>query len=195
MQTGFLLGGLAAIFLLAGCGQKPAQTGASSPPTEVPGTSAVATPAPTPPPSPAPATVNVASPVMQPILAVWQEGNPARAVNLFAEADWNGRPTFPPGMALSLTEAQFAALPSADQQLKFGEISAQLDLVKHLASAVAQAGRDAAAKGDPEQARKLFASLKQCGAALETPEHLKLLRTVGLTMKNMADRELAKMGH
>ncbi len=194
MKIRILAGVGVAAFFAAGCGQKDAATGNGSPPAATANAStnaAAATPAaPT-----SQATVSVGTPVMQPILAVWQEGNHAQAVSLFAEANWNGRPTFPPGMTLSMTEAQFAALSDADRQLRFGELTAQLDLVKHLAASVSQAGRDAAAKGDNEQAKKFLASLQNCGAALDTPERLKLVRMVGKTMKEMGSNELAKMAH
>jgi hypothetical protein len=61
-----------------------------------------------------------------------------------------------------------------------------------LAAAVAQAGRDAAAKGDAEQARKYFLSLKQCGTALDRPDSLSLVQLVGRAFKKMADTELEK---
>ena len=189
MKIGFLAGTAAALFLLAGCGQKVAPTDNPTPPAPAPSNPPAATPAPT-----ATALVNVATPVMQPILAVWQEGDRPRAVKLFLEANWNARPIFPAGMSVNLTEAQFAELSDADRQLRFNEITAQLDLIKHLASDVAQAGRDAAAKGDTEQAKKYFAALRQCGAAFDSPDRLKLLQMVGRTMKKIADNETAKIG-
>jgi hypothetical protein len=65
---------------------------------------------------------------------------------------------------------------------------------KQLAAAVAQAGRDAASKGDAAQARKYFTSLKQCGTALDSPDRLSLVQFVGQAFKKMSDKELAKIG-
>jgi hypothetical protein len=134
------------------------------------------------------------SPVTQPVLAAWQEGDKPRAISLFVDSDWTARPTFASGMALSLSEDQFKALSEADRELKAKEMMAQLDLMKQLAAAVAQAGREAAANGDSVQARKCFTSLKQFGAALNVPDRLRLVQLVGQVSQKMADNELARIG-
>ena len=102
---------------------------------------------------------------------------------------------FAPGSALSLSDAEFSSLPVTDQQLKDSkEMVPQLDLLKQLAAAVIQAGRDAAAKGDITQARKYFTSLKQFGAALDSPDYTRIVQLVGQAFGQMADKELAKVG-
>ena len=94
---------------------------------------------------------------------------------------------------MSLTEDQFKALSDAERQAKSGEMFSQLDSVKKLAAAVAQAGRDADSKGDTALARKHFTSLKQCGTALDSPDCLSLVQLVGKGFKKTADTELAKI--
>jgi hypothetical protein len=94
---------------------------------------------------------------------------------------------------LSLTEDQFKALSNAGRQSKSAEMQPQIDALKQLSAAVAQAGRDAASKGDTAQARKYFTSLKKCGAALDTPSSLALVRLVGQGIKKRADTELAQL--
>ena len=138
---------MAATILIAGCGKKsPSSSG-------------------TPPPAQADAASS-ASPVSQPALTAWQQGDKATAISSFLAADWSARPLFAADSPLSLTEGDFAALSTADRQAKSGVLTAQLDSFKKLAAAVRQAGSDAAAKGDATQARKCFTSLKQCGTAL-----------------------------
>jgi hypothetical protein len=95
---------------------------------------------------------------------------------------------------LSLSEDQFKALSDADRQTKSNEMMPQLDAMKQLAAAVAQAGRDAASKGDATQAQKYFTSLKQCGTALDSPDSLRLVQLVGQALKKMSDKELSKIG-
>ena len=68
-------------------------------------------------------------------------------------------------------------------------VTSELDSFKKLAAAVAQAGRDAASKGDTAQARKYFTSLKECGTALDSPECLSMVQLVGKAFKKMADTE------
>jgi hypothetical protein len=133
-------------------------------------------------------------PVTQPILTAWQEGDKARAISDFCNADWHARPIFAPGLALSLSEAQLKTLPEEDRALKSREIPAQLDLLKQLATAVAQAGREAAALGDTNQAGKCFGSLKACGSALNRPEYLRLVQQTGQVMKRMGELALARLG-
>lgn len=181
---------MAAALLLAGCGKKTRSSDRPASPEKAPADAVSASPLP-----PAKARANtVSAPVTQPILTVWQEGDQSTAVSRFLEADWSARPLFAAGMALSLSEGQFKALPDADRQLKSSQMMAQVELMKQMASAVAQAGREAAAKGDAAQARKCFTSLKQFGMALDSPDRLRLVQMVGQVSKKMADTELAKMG-
>jgi hypothetical protein len=149
--------------------------------------------------SPSPAkgrqeTALATTPVMQPILAAWQQGDKSAAVSRFLEADWRARPLFTPRSALSLSEDQFKSLSTGDREAKSGEIATQTGVLKQLASAVAQAGRDAAAKKDSALASKHFTSLKQCGEALDNPDSLAIVKLVGQGIKKMADTELAKLG-
>jgi hypothetical protein len=117
-----------------------------------------------------------ATPVAQPSMTAWQQGDPSTAIRSFVETDWSGRPLFAPGSTLSLTEDQFKSRSNADRQRKSQEMISQLDSLKKLAAAVAQAGRDAAAKGDTAQARKCFTALKQSGTALDSPDRLRLVQ-------------------
>jgi hypothetical protein len=70
----------------------------------------------------------------------------------------------------------------------------QIASLKLLAQAVVQAGHDAASKGDANQARKYFTSLKQCGTALESPDCMQLVQLVGKAFVKMSDTESAKIG-
>lgn len=92
----------------------------------------------------------------------------APAVGRFLSTDWSRRPLFAPGSPLSLTEDQFKALPATRREAKAAEITSQADALKELAGAVAQAGRDAAAKKDLALARKHSTALRQFGEALDT---------------------------
>jgi hypothetical protein len=154
------------LLLLAGCGPKSASP--SSPPS-------------------------TAAPVTQAALTTWQQGDALAAVTKFVETDWSSRPLFASGSALSLSEDQFKALSNKDRQAKSSEMLPQVDSLKQLAAAVAQAGREAAAKGDVAQARKYFTSLKACGAALDTSDSLALVKLVGQGLKKRADSEMAKL--
>jgi len=147
------------------------------------------------PPSPANERVSTtaAAPVAQPALSAWQQGDKSTAVSSFVAANWNARPIFVSGSVLSLTEDQFKSLSDADRQARSAEMTKQLDSLKQLGAAVAQAGRDAAAKGDTAQAQKYFTSLKQCGTALSSPECLTLVQLVGKTLNKMADTDSAKI--
>jgi len=134
-----------------------------------------------------------ADPVTQPALTAWQQGDKSTAISSFLAIDWSARPLFASGSTLSLSEDQFKALSDADRQAKSSEMLRQISSLKQLAAAVAQAGRDAASKGDAAQARKSFTSLKQCGMALDSPDNLLIVQLVGQAFKKMADTELAKV--
>jgi hypothetical protein len=129
-----------------------------------------------------------------PSLKAWQKGDKAAAVSSFVAADWNAHPLFPAGSVLSLSEAQFRALSDADRNAKRAELLTQLETFRDLSSAVLQAGRDAASKGDVAQARKCFASLKQCGTALNSPDYMDALQHIGQAIVKMPDKDLAQIG-
>jgi hypothetical protein len=167
MKTTTISAVLTVSLLLAGCGKK------ATPPSSPPST---------------------AAPVTQSAMTAWQQGDKPRAVSSFVETDWSSRPLFAASSTLSLTEDQFKALSDAERQAKSGEMLSQLDSVKKLAAAVAQAGREAASKGDTAQARKYFTSLKQCGTALDSPDCLRIVQLVGQALKKMAVTELGKIG-
>lgn len=157
---------------LAGCGKKP----------QAPG-------------NPPPPTANAAStPVAEPMLTAWQQGDQAGALSRFLETDWSKRPLFTPGSTLSLSEEQFVALPTSDREAKSKAMLPQLSDLKKLSQAVAQAGRDAAAKKDAVLARKHFAALQQFGAAVDTPDSMTIVRLVGRAVKKMGDDEMGKLG-
>ncbi len=139
------------------------------------------------------ATPSAANPVAQPAMTAWQQGDKSTAVTRFVETDWSARPLFASNSTLSLTEDQFKALSDAGRQARSGEMMKQLDSLKQLAAAVAQAGREAASKGDSAQARKYYTSLKQCGTALSGQDCLSIVQLVGKALNKMADTELAKI--
>lgn len=143
--------------------------------------------------SPPSSTSSTATPVAQPPMSAWQQGDESTGVRRFVEADWSTRPLFAPDSTLSHSEEQFKALSNAERQAKSGEMMSQLQSLKQLAAAVAEAGRDAASKGDAAQARKYFTSLKQCGEALDSPDSLRIVQLVGQGFKRIADTELAKI--
>ena len=136
---------------------------------------------------------SAAAPVTQSAMTAWQQGDKTTAISSFVETDWSSRPLFASNSTLSLTEDQFKALSDAERPAKSGEMFSQLDSLKQLAAAVAQAGRDAASKGNVAQAQKYLASLKQCGDALDTSNSLALVRLVGQGMKKRADTEMSTL--
>jgi hypothetical protein len=141
---------------------------------------------------PAPAA-NTPPPAGEAILTAWEQGDSAGAVQQFVEADWGARPLFAPGSVMNLSEAQFKRLPVAQREVKAAEVQAQLASLKKLAGAVAQAGREAAAKNDVALARKHFTALDQFGGAVDEPDSMLIVKLVGQALKKMALAEAAKL--
>lgn len=141
-------------------------------------------------PSSTPSTV---APVTQSVMTAWQQGDKTAAVAGFVETDWSARPLFASDSMLSLSEDKFKALSNSERQAKSSKMFQQIDSLKRLAAAVAQAGQDAAAKGDAAQARKHLTSLREFGSAIDTSNSLALLRLVGQAEKKRADREMSKL--
>jgi hypothetical protein len=199
-------------FGLTGCSKKSDTSGnPTSPATAQPVSTPIALPPPlapltpqqnqnnvsTNPVSPAPAqqaTGQAGTPVMEPVLIAWQQGDKPLAVSRFIEVNWSSRPLFASSSALSLSEKQVMALPPTDNKAKLEEIYKQMGNLRQLAQAVLQAGRDAAGSKDSAQARKYFTSLKQCGEALDATDFSLGVRQFGQTFKKWADDELGKLG-
>ncbi len=132
-------------------------------------------------------------PVAQAALAAWQQGDKLTAVNRFIQADWSAPPLFASESVLSLSEKQFKSLSNSERTAKSGEMMAQVESLKKLGTAVADAGREAAAKGGKEQARRNFTSLTQSGTALDSPDCLAIVQLVGKGFKKIGETELAKL--
>lgn len=132
-------------------------------------------------------------PVAAGILSAWQNGDQATAVRAFVAADWAARPLFDPASVLALTEQQYAALPAGKRATDEPKMLAEARALKELAAAVTQAGRDALAKGNKDEARKHFNSVKECGTALAAPDRISLLQVHGKAMRRIADTELAQI--
>lgn len=126
-------------------------------------------------------------------MTAWQQGDKTAAVAGFVETDWSARPLFASDSMLSLSEDKFKALSNSERQAKSSKMFQQIDSLRRLAAAVAQAGQDAAAKGDAAQARKHLTSLREFGSAIDTSNSLALLRLVGQAEKKRADREMSKL--
>jgi hypothetical protein len=131
--------------------------------------------------------------VALPAMTALAQGDTPAAVTNFLSADWSQRPLFPGNSPLNLTEDQFKALSRAQQDQKSQELSGEMKPLKQLAQAVAEAGRNAAAKGNTAEARKIFTSLKDFGSALADPASLQLLQLVGKGIIKMADTELGNL--
>jgi hypothetical protein len=158
---------LAISILLAGCGKK------ASAPTSAP---------------------SAAPPVAQAAVTLWQQGDKPAAISSFVETDWSSRPLFATNSMLSLSEEQFQALSPAEAQAKSGQMMSEVNSLKRMIAAVADAGRDAASKGDTAQARKYLTAVKECGAALDGPDSLRIVQLVGQGVKKRVDAELARIG-
>ncbi len=161
---------MVATISMAGCGKKSSSSSAT-PPTQAEAASS-------------------SLPVSQAALTAWQHGDRAEAISNFLAANWSSRPLFAVGSKLNVNEDQFKALSEADR----AEMITQLDSLKELAAAVGHAGLDSASKGDVTQARKDFTSVKQFGAALESPDYSLIVQDIGKAFGKMSDTELTKLG-
>lgn len=149
------------------------------------------------------APVVTATPVAQPALSAWLQGDRGGAVSNFLAADWTAGPLFAPDAILSLTEAEFSGqvkpgwMPGFFMKDRIEAARVQMTkehaTLKQLAAAVAQAGRDAAATNDVALARKHFTSLQRFAAAIDTSNSLRILRLDAQPIKKRADNALATL--
>jgi hypothetical protein len=142
---------------------------------------------------PAAASLAGSNGVAQGVLSAWEQGDPAKAVQLFVNTDWGARPLFAPGSPLAMRESDLKSLTPVELRVKGEEWNAQAGTLKQIARAVAEAGREAAAKQDSALARKHFTALKQYGLALSSPDSLAILQLVGKSVVKLADAELTRL--
>jgi hypothetical protein len=107
-------------------------------------------------------------------------------VKAFLAADFSRRPLFAAGSPLNLKEAELADLPAAARDRAMKETTARLQELKQLARAVADRGKEALARGEKDQARKIYGQLGKCGAALDDAESLMIVRLVGQAVRKLA---------
>lgn len=163
---------MAAVFIISaatGCGKRSAPAGDSSSPK------------------------NAQAAGMETILTTWEQGDKATAVSDFLATDWSAGPQFTPDSALNLSEDQFKQLPAIERDARLEDVHAQLVTLKKLAGAVAQAGREAAAKKDLALARKHFAALQQFGQALDGSDSMLIVRMIGQVLEKMGRAEMEKL--
>lgn len=165
------IGIVAAALVFAGCGKKEgesSQTAAS------------------------PASASSQS-IAEPLVNLWEKGDRPGAISNFIKSDWKTGAVFEKGSVANLSEADFGKLDEADRATTAERILKDVMVLKQLAIAVVEAGRQAAEKGDLAQARKNFESAKQFGEALDKESYTKLVQLVGQGLKRITTKELAKL--
>jgi hypothetical protein len=174
MKNVFIIGVLAVMVFLAGCGKRSGSPSGST--------------------SPSTTTIDGSSSSLESALTAWDQGDNEEALSSFLKADWNTRPSSTIGPILSLSQKQYESLSDAGRRTKSIEVTARLQSLRLLATAVEQVGSDAAAKGDMTQARRCFSSLKKCGLALEDPDYMQIVQWTSRSMQKTAGQEMAKLG-
>jgi len=130
-----------------------------------------------------PTTADAKATPLEESLARWRAGDQAGAIQRFLETDWKkGEPTFAPNSPLSRREKDLLTMSTADRERLMGDVMVQLKDLKQLATAVREKGTAAA---DPALARRCFAKLDECGAALDQPEALKILQLTAQAIRKM----------
>ncbi len=114
--------------------------------------------------------------------ADWAKGDRDVAVDKFLVVDWNNPALFAPGATLSYTENSLRMLSANDQERVLERISALKSMGAHLK----QLADKAKSAKDSATAAKYLNALKGCGAALDQPQRLKIVQTIGRRFKKAA---------
>ena len=127
-------------------------------------------------------------------LDCWRAGDQAGAIRRFVEVDWKQKPAaFTLDTPLSRREQELVKMSPADREVLMSKVTPQLRDLKQLAAAVRDQGVAATAT-NPEFARRCFAKLDECGAALDQPEALKILRLTAQAIRKMGAPGVAQRG-
>jgi hypothetical protein len=117
-------------------------------------------------------------------LALWRKGDKSGAIEKFLQIDWTKNSTaFQQGSPLSTREQDLPKMSDGDREVLMREVNAQLKDLKQLAAAVRE---KALATADKTVGRRHLAKLDECGAALDQPDALLILKLTGRSIRKMA---------
>jgi hypothetical protein len=133
------------------------------------------------------------SPGLEKALDLWKTGRQEKAANVFLVIDWNQPPSFSPDSVFSLSEKQFASLPTAKRFELQRQAMDVTDTMRDLVKDVISLGRDSLAQKDYDEARNCFEAIRNCGKTLSSSDSLTVIKMTGDAMQKLAARELTTL--
>ena len=130
------------------------------------------------------------SPGLEKALDLWKTGRQEKAANVFLAIDWNQPHSFSPDSAFSLSEKQFASLPTAKRFELQRQAMDATDTMRNLVKHVISIGRDSLAQKDYDAAQNCFEAVLNCGKTLSSPDSLTVIKMTGDAMQKLAAKEL-----
>lgn len=124
------------------------------------------------------------------VLVSWNMGKSDEAVQKFVALSWDDPAVFQGIPALAIGEEQLASLQEAQRNRVVQHAQELAGTLRDLVRAVAGAGDTLAVSGNTEGARAHFDALKQCGQALQSPNHVVMIQLVGEAMATFAQEKL-----
>lgn len=119
------------------------------------------------------------------VLEVWGSGQKGRAVELMLQMDWASADIFAEGSVFKISEAEFAQMQPAEQQLirqRADEAAGRIrELLKLMAAQAKQPGADTA---------KYRQALSALGQRLSNEDHLAVIQLVGKAVTGYVDMQL-----
>ena len=133
----------------------------------------------------------------EPVMASWRQDDRSKAIDDFLVTDWSREPLFQASSRLNLREDEFAAaaakMNEGERKASLTEIGQLLQPLDQVGEAVVQAGLDAYAAGHPDEARRHFIAVKQCGQALSREDYTTPVKVLGVKFTGLASTKIAKL--
>lgn len=127
------------------------------------------------------------------LVALWNAGQADEATSRFLLIDWQKADAFRDSPGLTLSEAEFLALPEDQRQQVLQETMNQLGSVRKLFFHLAAEAERLAEAGNRASAEDSLAAVRRYGQSLSGPDHLEFVQMHGKAATAYADKKSAEL--
>ncbi len=127
------------------------------------------------------------------LVALWDAGQTEEASNHFLLIDWQKVDAFRDSPALTLSEAEFLALPEEQRQRVLQETMNQLGSMRKLFFHLAAEAERLAEAGDRTRAEEYLAAVRRYGQSLSGPDRPEFVQMHGKAATAYADKKLSEL--
>jgi len=119
------------------------------------------------------------------ILATFQGGDKAAAVQAFIDSDWNDSPAFRDTSPLCSKESDFASMTNENMERLMKDVLSQSNSIRMLAKMASEKYKSVS---DTKQTQRCNVKLKYLGEQLNRPDGLQVVQLIGKAIQQSASK-------